>query len=149
MNILLEASRRVAARVGGLPGRFWEEKGQTIFMVAVMLPLLLGAAAVVVDATNLFVNKRSVQNAADAAALAAARDLSTSACGSPCRVQVTKYARLNDAWSGVGDMPACASASDTNCVQNPYAGDPTKLEVSRSSRGPRSTRARAASTTRS
>src|SRR6266536_1601190 len=119
------------ARIG-----FRAENGQSVVLVSAALPVLLAAAALVVDGTNLFVNKRSVQNAADAAALAAGWELSTSACGAPCGVDAGKYAGFNEAnpdpvngAKASTPLPACASASATNCFQNPYKGDPTKVEV--------------------
>ena len=115
--------------------RLREDRGQTVIFVAAALPVLLAAGALVVDGSQLFVNKRFLQNAADAAALAAARDLSTTACGAPCEAAAGKYAGLNEANpdpsgpKSQAPLPACASASSTNCVQNPYKGNPTKLEV--------------------
>ena len=48
------------------------ESGQTIVLLAVMLAALLGMCGLVIDYGNWMVNKRQVQNAADAAALAGA-----------------------------------------------------------------------------
>jgi hypothetical protein len=46
------------------------ERGSVLAFVAVMVPALLAAFAVVVDVGNFFVHKRSLQNEVDAAALA-------------------------------------------------------------------------------
>jgi Flp pilus assembly protein TadG len=48
------------------------ESGQTIVLLAVMITLLLGVCGFVIDGGNWMVNRRQVQNAADAAALAGA-----------------------------------------------------------------------------
>ena len=57
-----EALRREAIR---------GEYGQTLIIVVVALPLFLALIALVSDGSNLFANKRSVQNVADASVLAA------------------------------------------------------------------------------
>ena len=51
-----------------------KEKGAVIVMTAVMLPLLLGLAGLGFDVGNLYVHKARLQNVADAAALAGARE---------------------------------------------------------------------------
>ena len=49
--------------------------GQALILVMLTLPLLFSVCAVVVDGTNLMVNRRQMQNAADASALAAGQEL--------------------------------------------------------------------------
>lgn len=49
------------------------EKGQTIVLVAVMMMALLGLSAIAIDLGFVFVERRNMQNAADAAALAGGR----------------------------------------------------------------------------
>jgi hypothetical protein len=51
------------------------QKGQSIIIVAVALLALIVFAAIAVDISNTYVHRRTAQNAADAAALAGARDL--------------------------------------------------------------------------
>ena len=51
------------------------EHGQVIMVAALLLPLLLGMAALAVDVGSYSAHRRNLQNAADAIALAAARDL--------------------------------------------------------------------------
>jgi hypothetical protein len=46
------------------------ERGSVLIFVAVMVPVLIAAFAIVVDVGNFFVHKRSLQNEVDAAALA-------------------------------------------------------------------------------
>src|SRR6186997_850233 len=71
------------------------EEGQTIVFVVAALPLLLAIGALIIDGSNLFVNKRSLQNAADASALAAAADLAKGTCASTCAASTGKYAGYN------------------------------------------------------
>jgi hypothetical protein len=113
--------------------RLRDEHGQSLVLFAAALPMLLSAAALVVDGSHLFVNKRSLQNAADAAALAAAQDLGGATCGSPCANTTGKYAGLNNSNpssppTSQTPLPACTAGS-TNCYTNPYKGDPIKIEV--------------------
>ena len=51
------------------------QHGQSIVLVAVALVALVIFAAIAVDVANTYVHRRTAQNAADAAALAGARDL--------------------------------------------------------------------------
>jgi hypothetical protein len=51
------------------------QRGQSVFLVAVALIALLIFAAIAVDIANTYVHRRTAQNAADAAALAGAREL--------------------------------------------------------------------------
>jgi len=52
-----------------------KQEGQSIVLVAVALIALVIFAAIAVDVSNTYVHRRTAQNAADAAALAGARDL--------------------------------------------------------------------------
>ena len=54
---------------------FNEENGQSVIIVAIFMTLLLGITAFTADAGFLFFQRRNMQNAADAAALAGAREL--------------------------------------------------------------------------
>ena len=55
-----------------------DERGATTVLFALMLPVIVGAQMLVVDESRIFVERRELQNAADAAALAAAQFLPTS-----------------------------------------------------------------------
>lgn len=56
--------------------RLWQqEEGQSLVMMALLLSLLLGFTALVVDVGYLYAEKRQLQTAVDAAALAGAQDL--------------------------------------------------------------------------
>ncbi len=52
-----------------------EERGQTLVVFAVMLVALMGMLALVIDMGNIYAQRRQMQNAADAGALAGARAL--------------------------------------------------------------------------
>ena len=63
--------------------RLRHEAGQTVVLVAVLLPLFLGLGAMAVDVGYWYVVKKTAQDAADAAALAAARELPNAAVAIP------------------------------------------------------------------
>jgi Flp pilus assembly protein TadG len=114
------------------------EDGQTLILVALGLPLLLAMIALVIDGANLFTQRRSVQNAADAAVLAAGAKLNSDA--SPCtgpdtdsttcaykvRIAAEEYSNRN---GGPSPLHFCADSADTNCYLTPYNGDNTRLQV--------------------
>lgn len=52
-----------------------KQKGAVKILVILVLPVLLGFAAIVIDAGTLYLNKRQLQTMADAGALAGAQDL--------------------------------------------------------------------------
>jgi hypothetical protein len=92
-------------------------------MVAVALPLLLALILLVVDGANLFVQRRSTQNAADAAAYAAARDLPldsiSGACSGACLTNASDYSVRN---AGPALDLCGGDATKSNCIQTPYDG---------------------------
>jgi hypothetical protein len=105
------------------------EKGQTFVMVVAAFPVILAIAAVVIDGTRLFVAHQQAQNAADAASLAAGRDLPAGGCLSPrpgnpgtCPASVqseaSQYSQYND---GPVIDHGCdpGNPSDTNCWMTP------------------------------
>jgi hypothetical protein len=110
------------------------ERGQTLILVLVALPLFFALMALVVDGGNVLVHRRNIQVAADAAALAIAQsvDLTTASCNTACTNQGKNYAQkngidvsaLNPSWHG-----PCANASDTNCWTYPYSGHNDQVEV--------------------
>jgi Flp pilus assembly protein TadG len=114
------------------------EEGQTLILVVLALPLLLAMIALVIDGANLFTQRRSVQNAADAAALAAGAKLNTdlSACTGPdtasttcaynVRTTAEDYSSRN---GGQSSLHACVDSSDTNCYLTPYKTDNGRVQV--------------------
>jgi hypothetical protein len=120
------------------------EHGQTLILVVFALPLLFALIALVSDGSNLFANKRSVQNVADASVLAAVRELnpcfgtgSVAACSGQVQVVASQYSYANGGPgiptpaptppcpAGGNCLPACddSSGPDLNsCYKTPYPG---------------------------
>ena len=107
------------------------EQGQTLILFVFALPLLLALIALVTDGSNLFANKRSVQNVADATVLATVRDLNPdlSVCSGPASTPGTCLNRVQTVASdysnrngGPTPLHQCddTSAPDWNCYQTPY-----------------------------
>jgi Flp pilus assembly protein TadG len=57
--------------------RLRSEGAQVLLVTALLIPVLLGMAAIAVDVGSYADDKRNLQNAADAIALAASRDMCT------------------------------------------------------------------------
>ncbi len=74
LTLLRRVRRRAAARLTG-------ERGAVAVMVALLLVPLLGFAAIAVDIGALYAERARLQTAADAAALAVARDCARGDCG--------------------------------------------------------------------
>lgn len=93
------------------------DDGVTMILVAVSAVALIGIGALVVDVGALVQERRTLQNGADAAALAVAADCARGACGAAAATAAT-YANANaddgvstvDSVCGVGPgLSACAS----------------------------------------
>src|SRR5206468_3951327 len=74
--------------------------------------------------------------AADASALAAAREIDPfgAACSQLVGCDAAVTAKITDYSTANGVVPspaihACVSNADTNCYQNPYNGDTSKIQV--------------------
>lgn len=76
--------------------RLTADDGAIAVMVAVLLVVLLGVAALAVDVGNLYWERRQLQNGADAAALAAAQDLAAGASDAVALATARAYADDND-----------------------------------------------------
>jgi hypothetical protein len=111
------------------------EDGQVLILVVLALPLFFAMAILVVDGSKGFVAKRQMQNAADAASLAAAREVvpaldsscvATNPCFTNTRTAVaaiaTSYA-IKNGWPGPGPLPQCTQPSDKKCYTWPYPSD--------------------------
>jgi Flp pilus assembly protein TadG len=86
------------------------DDGVILVWVAMMLVALVGMGALVIDIGALYVERRELQNGADAAALAVAQDCAEGDCGSGGgAVQAQKYADLNanDGVSAVDPSTPC------------------------------------------
>jgi hypothetical protein len=70
------------------------DEGAVLVMVAIMAVVLLGFGALVLDVGALYVEKRQLQNGADAAALAVAQDCANGNCQLTAG-RATEYANLN------------------------------------------------------
>ena len=78
------------------------EEGAVTIIVAVMLVVLLGMAALAVDVGAMYAEKAQLQNAADASALAVAEDCAGGACGeAEDTAALLANANSNDTASGV------------------------------------------------
>src|SRR3954471_23807460 len=114
---------RIAARLMARRARrVVDERGVTMIIFGLILVALLIIVAVVIDLGNARQEKRQLQNAADAAALAGASELFT-VSGSPCATAVT-YAYANMRLGPV--QGACTSGTYSNpdgsvFVQTPYS----------------------------
>ena len=103
-----------------LQGRHDGKSGQSLVLFAICLPLMLLFVAFVVDAGHAFVDQRHLQNAADAASLAAAQDLSNGTpCGATCGATAASYVVQNGFPVGGSGLPQCGAVSQ-NCYQWPY-----------------------------
>jgi hypothetical protein len=103
-----------------------DEGGQTLIFFVLAMPLFLAIIALVVDGSMVLVKKRAIQNAADAAALAAAQDWPL---GGPCvgaclAILQTSANNYSDKNGGPSlhpcNDPDPAHPSDTNCFAAPY-----------------------------
>ncbi|MFN8025855.1 MAG: pilus assembly protein TadG-related protein [Acidimicrobiia bacterium] len=111
-----------------LAGRAEEERGAVAVMVAIMLTVMLGICALVVDLGNARQQRRAAQNSADAAALAAGETVEAgngTIDWNAVVAQVKKYALVNDgiptsAWNGCTDSGALTyrpdSTSSNACI---------------------------------
>jgi hypothetical protein len=112
--------------------RLRHEAGQTVVLIAVLLPLFLGLGAIAVDIGYWYVVKKTAQDAADAAALAAARDLPNADLAIPAGYD---YVRRNmpDAFAMVSTpyVEHTEGGGDIGVVTPPTSGtpDPMKIEV--------------------
>ena len=96
------------------------EGGQTLIFFVLAMPVFLAVIALVIDGSMLLVKRRALQNAADAAALAAAQDWPlggscTGACLASLQTTANKYSDKNGGPSlHPCNDPDPANPSDTN-----------------------------------
>ena len=117
-------------------GRLRHEAGQIVVLVAVLLPLFLGLGALAVDIGYWYVVKKTAQDAADAAALAAAAELPDKFAAEQAAGTYVEANMPDASWSveypyvpdAVGGDP---SVGGDDPPAPPVAGtpDPTKVEV--------------------
>lgn len=63
--------------------RLKDERGAVSILVALLMVMLLGFAAIAVDVSAAYAKKQRLQNGVDAAALSVAQDCATGVCGTP------------------------------------------------------------------
>jgi hypothetical protein len=98
-----------------------DERGVVLVSFAILMVVILGVAALVVDIGFVSEKTRQIQNSADAAALAAAQSLPTT---SAAEATAKSYAATNLpdgnlAWAGCQDAPLQAgwvASSSTSCI---------------------------------
>ena len=102
-----------------------DDSGAVLVVVAVMMVALLGMGALVIDVGQLYVERRELQNGADAAALAVAQDCADGDCDEMPIAQTYANDNAKDGKAGVDEV--CGSVSsgltDTDC-DDPPAHDP-------------------------
>ena len=107
------------------------ELGQAIVLIALMMTLFLGLASFAIDGAHLFVEEKHMQNAADAASLAAARVLpfdggicagnyqtDPPSCANSLSVAAMTYSNYNGGPDSL--FPPCSGPSDTDCYDIHY-----------------------------
>lgn len=77
--------------------RFASERGAVLIYVALILPLLIGVAALAIDGSNAYAQQRRMQTAADAAALAGAQRLALGGDSAAVQSAVQSLATANRA----------------------------------------------------
>jgi hypothetical protein len=107
-------------------GALRSQSGQALILFALALPVFLAFCAVLIDGSNLMVQRRVVQNAADAAVLAVAQSMNTT-CDSACLANAPLYSKLNgvdvDTTSPSWHSCAAGDPADTNCYAFPYVDE--------------------------
>lgn len=97
------------------------QRGAVAILAGLAVTVLFGFLALVVDLGNLYVNKTELQNAADAAALAGAKELLGTAAGIDSAVQsAIATAALNK--SGMGKTAVAISANEIRFGASPDLG---------------------------
>jgi Flp pilus assembly protein TadG len=102
------------------------DKGAVLIWVALTMAVLLGIGALVIDIGRLYVERRELQNGADAAALAVAQDCSAGNCGDAAgTAKVYADLNANDAASAIEpDTPCGDGPGLTLCTPAPSGIDP-------------------------
>jgi hypothetical protein len=102
------------------------ERGQVLVIVALALVVLLGAAAFTVDLGRRAAEERFLQNAADAAALAACRSLTAGSTNSTALQAARDVATLNLDGSPSGTSTSIAAAGSEAYLPG-HVGNPVQL----------------------
>ncbi len=97
---------------------FTREEGQAMVMVAVAMIVMIAMAALVMDGGYAYLERRRVQNAADAAALAGVRSLAKGDNETAIRVAINDYALRNGITSPNTSVRAYFVDASNNVVPN-------------------------------
>ena len=103
-----------------------DEHGQVLVLVALALVVLLGASAFTIDLGRRAAEERYLQNAADAAALAACRSLTTGATQSAALQAARDVAAINLQRSPAGTSPILQPAGSEEYVDG-HHGNPVQM----------------------
>ncbi|MBA2633505.1 MAG: hypothetical protein H0U86_10990, partial [Chloroflexi bacterium] len=102
------------------------EPGQVVVIVALSLVVLLGASAFAIDLGRRAAEERFLQNAADAAALAACNALTDGATDSAALQKARGVAGINLAGSPAGSAAAIAGSGAETYLAG-YSGNPYQM----------------------
>ncbi|MGZ8783390.1 MAG: pilus assembly protein TadG-related protein [Gaiellaceae bacterium] len=103
-----------------------QERGQVVVLVVVMLVVLLGFAALVVDVGYAYYAHRQLQSSADAAALAGAQELPNAALAE----QVAReYSSSDGSKNEHDDIPDVVTTVTTKCINSIPGCDPVNAVV--------------------
>jgi hypothetical protein len=103
-----------------------EQPGQALIMVSIMFMVLIGFVALATDTGMIWMNRRSLQNAADAAALAGVQQLPEDS-GTAMSVACDYAAVKNAVPRMYGKSGACASTADVAIYQTYAPNDTIKV----------------------
>jgi|GEM_PF-4521039 len=109
--------------------RAMDEAGVTMVIFSLLIVALLVVVAIVIDLGNARQQKRQLQNAADAAALAGAHDIGVTG-GDPC-AQAATYV-YNNLTLGTPSNKTCTTTVPTGytiTITTPYTGGPAAFET--------------------
>lgn len=101
---------RAASKVSGVPVASGD-RGGVVIWVALMMVVLLGAGALVIDLGAAQVEGQRLRNGAEAASLAIAQDCVDGGCG-PIWSTATAYAERNDPDGAMAVVEICGDAPD-------------------------------------
>jgi hypothetical protein len=121
--------------VGSRAGRLWPavrrltvgEAGQTLVVFVLALTALLAAAGIAIDVGRFYSERRFLQNAADAAALAGANALTRGATSAQAYAEALAVLTRNFAASPSGVTPPLPPAQGSEIYESGHANDPDRL----------------------
>jgi Flp pilus assembly protein TadG len=103
-----------------------DERGVVLVLVAIMMTVFLGMAALAIDVGYFYQQQRQAQSAADAAALAGAQDLPGSATNATSEAKT--YVASN--MPGVPQVYTCTTpATPGVCITTPYSSNSKQIQV--------------------